>query len=200
MTISEKETRPPSVVKSLVKKILESPTDHEWTLQGLGMLRLYLDDERRLHVWDSRYAVENVSQMHTHPWNFKSHVVAGELHNTRFVVVDSEPAPTTAKEFNKQTIFCGVGGGLVDSPRKVHLDVYSQEFYSERESYDELAHEIHISQPVDGTVTIVKREFLEDADHALVFWETGEWVSAEPRPATEKEILDITSYSLNRWF
>jgi hypothetical protein len=184
-----------SVVKSLVQKILENPIGHEWTIQGLGMLRLYLDGERRLHIWDDRYQVDNVSQMHTHPWNFRSYIVAGELYNTLYEVDDNDGLP-----YKQQSIFCGVGGGLVDSPQNVNLAVKSKMFYRERETYSELAHEIHISEPIGGTVTIVKREFLDDADHALVFWKDGDWVSAEPRAATNEEVIDITSYSLRTWF
>lgn len=181
------------ITKSLVKKILESPYDLEWSIQGLGMLRLYLDDERRLHIWDDRYSVENVSVMHTHPWHFKSTVIAGVVHNTRFV---EHP---DYQRYYKQKIFCGEGGGLVGESTRVGLMPSSKETYNERESYYEQAHEVHISSPRRGTVTIVKREFLDDADHAFVYWTVGDWVSAEPRKATRDEIKDITEYSLKKW-
>jgi hypothetical protein len=74
------------------------------------------------------------------------------------------------------------------------------ETYREGSSYSEQAHEIHLSDPARGTITIVKRKKLPDPDHALVFWELGEWVSAEPHPATPTEILDITSMALSLWF
>lgn len=182
------------IIKSLVKKILEHPFDYDWSLQGLGMLRLYIDSERRLHVWDDRYAVENVSQMHTHPWNFRSIVVAGCVRNLKFV--ESE----AGEIYNRQKIFCGVGGGLVGEADTVRLFMVEPEIRTERQSYVEDAHEIHVSSPLRGTVTIIRREYLDDADHAYVYWKEGNWVSAEPRPATKEEIEDITQTSLMTWF
>jgi hypothetical protein len=186
-----------SVTKSLVQKILENPIGYTWTLQGLGMLRLYLDGERRLHIWDSRYRVKDVSQMHTHPWDFRSLVVAGTVRNQIEIEVPAEEGDTT---HYKQTIFCGVGGGLRGEPSRVRLVEDSYHTYSEGESYEERAHQIHVSDPDDGTVTIIKRIVVGDSDHALVFWEDGEWVSAEPREATTREVMDITQRSLERWF
>jgi len=182
------------VLKSLVKAILKSPYDLEWSIQGLGMLRTYIDDERRLHIWDDRYQVENVSQMHTHPWNFKSIVVVGRVENIKYVESSSGIV------YNRQNIFCGVGGGLEGKPDKVELLELEPEIRVERESYEELAHEIHISKPERGTVTLIRREYLEDVDHAYVYWKDGDWVSAEPRIAIHTEINDITTYSLDKWF
>ena len=69
------------ITKDIVSFILDHPADDGWTLQGLGMLRLYLTPTLRLHVWDSRYAVEGVSTMHNHSWHFSLYVVAGEIQN-----------------------------------------------------------------------------------------------------------------------
>ena len=184
-----------AIVKSLVRAILKSPYDLEWSLQGLGMLRTYLDDERRLHIWDDRYQVHNVSQMHTHPWNFRSVVIAGEVTNYKFIEDKIDGVP-----YKRQSIFCGVGGGLEGFADVVYLSQIHPEVRRERESYEELAHEIHISKPLRGTVTVIRREYLEDSDHAYVFWKDGDWVSAEPRSATKDEIKDITQNSLLTWF
>lgn len=182
------------LLKSLVRKILEAPTEYDWSIQGLGMLRLYLDDTHRMHIWDDRYQVEDVSQMHTHPWNFQSTIIAGVIHNHRFV------ESSQAHEYHRQKIFCGVGGGLVGEPDTVKLAMTQEEIYTEGNFYTELAHEIHISKPERGTVTIVERQFLDDADHAYVYWDKGEWISAEPRKAELSEILDICNNSLYNWF
>jgi hypothetical protein len=190
----------PSVEKSLVKKILEHPLRYDWTLQGLGMLRLYLDDERRMHVWDDRYSVDDVSQMHTHPWNFESFIVAGEVTNQLYHEVSNTVMPEGSLQYNKQKIFCGTGGGLIGEPEKTWLAARRPNTYGEGCTYYELADEIHISNPKRGTVTIVTREFLADNDHAYVFWKNGDWVSAEPRPATKGEIVAICDNSLDTWF
>ncbi|HYT42030.1 MAG TPA: hypothetical protein VEP90_06770, partial [Methylomirabilota bacterium] len=130
-----------SVQKDLVKAILSSPYDLEWQVQGLGMLRTYLSKERRLHIWNSDLKFEGASEMHTHPWNFKSFVVAGEVTNLRFWESDEE----AGEQYNRQKIFCGVGGGLIGEPDKVNLELWdagSEEVYKEGETYSELAQEI----------------------------------------------------------
>lgn len=188
--------RAPSVQKDLVKAILTSPHELEWQVQGLGMLRTYLSEERRLHIWDERLKFEGASEMHTHPWNFRSYVVAGVVHNFKYC----HSGNALGEEYNRQKIHCGVGGGLVGEPEKVHLISLPPERYVENETYKELAEEIHISIPADGTVTIVKREFLDDVDHAYVFWKEGAWGTAEPREATKNEITNVCGYALQTWF
>jgi hypothetical protein len=182
----------------LVKAILEHPGGFDWSLQGFGMLRTYLTPEIRLHVWDSRYKVENVSTLHTHPWHFHSYVVAGYVVNQRFIKGDEWRSPANYRE---QEILCGPGGHETDKSSNVFLWQGVKERYGEGDSYTQKAHEIHESTPEDGTVTIVRREFLEDADHAFVYIPIGEeWVSAEPRKAKKAEVQDICQYALTAWF
>ena len=166
--------------KLLVKKILERPLGHDWSLQGFGMLRLYLSKEVRLHVWHSSKAVPNVSLIHTHPWHFDSEVIVGQIVNVRYVVSDNYPGRGfTPHQYAK--ILCGVGGGMAKGELKEERGVkplteLHHEVYRERDSYWQTADEIHKSIPTDGTVTVVTRKPLPDPDHALVFWEKGDWV------------------------
>lgn len=55
------------ITKLFVKTILSNPENFKWSIQGLGMLRVYLSDEVRLHIWDSRFKVPGVSPLHNHP-------------------------------------------------------------------------------------------------------------------------------------
>src|SRR6266705_1769973 len=105
----------PNPTKKEVEDILVHCDDYQWSLQGLGMLRLYLDDTHRMHIWDDRYQVYNVSQMHTHPWNFTSTVIVGVVRNIRYV------ENSQATEFHRQMIHCGEGGGLVGESDVVNL-------------------------------------------------------------------------------
>jgi hypothetical protein len=185
------------VTKPLVKTLLEHADALDWTTQGLGMLRTYLEPELRLHVWDRDLRAEDVSELHTHPWDFRSLVVAGQVENRRYVEIDGgEP------NFNKQEIFCGQGGGLVDGdPTPVKISALPTEIFLPGDVYTQKAEEIHRSTPRSGTVTIVERHFKEDADHAFVFWPLGErWVTAEPRPATDQEIANVVGHALAAWF
>lgn len=182
--------------KGLVKKILEKPHGYEWSVQGLGMMRLYLSKEVRLHIWDETLRVPDVSDMHTHPWDFLSLVVCGEITNIRY----TPSSAVTDCEFRRQEIFCGVGGGLVGEPVNVYLNRSQPEHLGENETYHQVANEIHVSESLRGSITIIERHFGHDEDHAYVYWDAGEWVSAEPREATSEEIEVVTRYSLDRWF
>lgn len=186
------------IQKALVKKILEQALSFEWSLQGFGMLRLHLDYDVRLNVWDSRYRVKNVSLMHSHPWNFKSLIVAGKLQNFRFEpVVGSAP---DYPEYEYAVIKPGPGGGLRENKGLIMLRSFSPEFYVEGEEYNQLHSEIHVSEPCDGTVTLNERQRVGE-DIANVYWPKGtEWVSAEPRPAKLHEVRDITEAALKKWF
>lgn len=186
--------------KTLVQHLLEHPQSAEWTLQGFGMLRCYLRPEVRLHVWDSAFRAPDVSDLHTHPWDFRSLVVAGRVRNYRFVESDGTSVESHgAIPRRRQTIRCGEGGGLVGEPVDVFLTEQPTEVFEEGESYVQRAEEIHRSLPEDGTVTIIEREFKDDTEHAFVYFQ-GEWVTAEPRPATDAEVQQILSGSLARWF
>lgn len=202
------------ITKGLVRRVLRDACHRAagrdagaWTLQGLGMLRLYLDDAKthRLHVWDERYATD-ASPMHTHPWHMLSHVVAGEVRQRRYA-----PKPPGIEVFAqhpalpycRQEIQCGAGGGLVGTAEAVMLWAGEEEVYVEGRSYKQRADEIHVSTPLGGTCTIVTRQVPsgENPDQAFVFWPLSEnWKTAEPRAATADEVLDICAASLDAWF
>ncbi len=181
----------------LVRFVLDHASDYDWSLQGFGMLRLYLDDDKRfrLHVWDGRYAVPGVSVMHDHPWSFLSLVIAGEVKNCRFSLHPHGVG------YMRQVIKCGAGGGPVGEPEVVKMRGDQPEIYGVGDCYSQLANEVHVSVPMDGTVTLIERIFNDDTEHAHVFWPEGtEWVSAEPRLATEEEVRKICLGALEKWF
>lgn len=188
-----------AVTRRLVQDILEHPGRCSWTLQGLGMLRTYLSKELRLHIWDKRFAVPGVSELHTHPWDFESLVVAGVVRNIRYDRYG--PSFSQGLPYMRQTLKCGTGGCLVGEPDLVMLVADAVESYGRGCVYRQASTTIHQSIPENGTVTVVRRTFNEDEDHAYVFWpyETT-WVSAEPRPATPEEVHAITRASLEKWF
>lgn len=195
-----------NTTKALVQHLLENPSGRQWTLQGLGMLRTYLDDDHaiRLHVWTTDHAAEvGASELHTHPWDFRSEVVAGVVVNKRFGICAPDIAPliSNVAQWQQQKIKCGEGGCLVGDPEIVWLTNDTPERYTDGQEYEQTAEEIHCSSPIDGTVTIIHRNFGTDTEHAYVYFPVGEqWVSAEPRPATRQEVAKITQNALDRWF
>lgn len=180
------------ISRDLVEFILSNSHSFKWSIQGFGMLRLYLPGDARLNVWDSRYRVNNVSLMHNHPWNFDSVVVSGCLRNIRYRLKSGSTMYHTGR------IQPGPGGGLLEQLPDTPLIALSAEKYEAGSVYRQEADEIHVSDPEDGTITINYRERVQP-DQALVFWPTGEeWVSAEPRPAVSDEVESITSLALRK--
>jgi hypothetical protein len=186
-----------SVTRELVRKILERAQHYDWTLQGFGWLRCYLGKVGRIHVWDSRYRTPNVSMIHNHPWPLASTVISGVMRNVRYV---EQGEAGMAREFRVATIQTGEGGGMVSEERGTFLAEHAAEVYLPGASYSQTAEEIHLSTPTDGTVTLVARPEGEGAKTARVFWEVGQqWVSAEPRVATGREIEAICGAALKTW-
>lgn len=185
------------LIRALVKRTLQDATKFKWTLQGFGMLRLYLPEPNvRMSVWDKTYRVPNVSLVHTHPWHFESYVVCGEIANWKYVEGEYHPA---AEDYVRQTIHAGEGGGLVGEPTKVRLiRSYNPQLVWRGSFYKQQADEIHHTDFVDGTVTLCDRVVAgQDPHRALVYWPSNTvWVSAEPRIATEEEVLTITRKAL----
>lgn len=182
---------------AMVKHVLQNPDRHEWTLQGFGMLRTYLDDGWRLHVWHNEYAVPGVTTMHDHPWNFDSLVVAGVLVNQRYQLIRAGHRPPTHM---MRTIKPGIGLKVLEEDEPVQIrPVGEREVYLSGDRYRQLANEIHISTPFPGTVTLVHRQRVGD-DVARTFYPCGEsWVSGEPRAATAEEAQSICAFSLSQF-
>ena len=183
--------------KQLVKFILQHALNFKWSVQGLGMLRLYINENIRLHIWDSRIQVPNVTLVHTHPWDLTSEVIAGRIRDVVFT--DDECADEMI--FKKQNIQCGEGACLVGEPENVFLDIISDSVYEEGNQYSHHNTTPHYTSFEDGSVTLNTRDFKEDTEHAYVYIPEGEeFVNAEPRGATQEQIYGITQTSLLRWF
>jgi len=184
------------MIKLLVENILAHPREFNWSVQGLGQMRCYLAPQVRLHVWDRALLVPGVSAIHTHPWDFKSTIIAGRMVNRRFLV-----SKTAGTEYNRVRIACGENAHVVGEAEVVHLIEQNLEQYFENGFYFQKAEEIHVSLPEDGTVTIVERQPKTDTEHADIYWRGhGAWVDAKPRPATGDEVRAVTLRALETWF
>jgi hypothetical protein len=185
-----------------------------WSLQGFGMLRLYLSSDVRLHVWSDADIAEGVSEIHDHPWDFTSHVISGVVQNTRYRVDfprSNSPDPTVTDNplmpwgrskptHWEEKIKCGPGGGALGDERLVVLVAQPVEVIKAGGTYSQRAYEVHDSAPSNGAVTVIHRSFHQDTEHARVFYPIGEkWGSAEPRPATAEEVHRIVGLALEVW-
>ena len=183
--------------KQHIKTILEKAEKYQWSIQGFGFLRMYLtaDEVYRLHIWDDRYKIPNVSIIHTHPWDFCSKVYSGQIYNTRY----------KAKKHKKNTHFrlrivTGENAKPAANIKVCKLAIAKTDSVKSGENYFQRADEIHETQAKSGTVTVIRRQFLDDRSKADVFFPIGtDWVDARPRPATEEEVKDITENALKNW-
>lgn len=175
---------------SSIDEIIYHPREYSgWSLQGFGMLRLNLTKDIRLHVWSQEHQVKDVSLVHDHPWDFNSAILHGEMENRLY---NQFAGPASGAPFQYATILCGPGGGKRSENQECFLEEYHRITFKRGQTYYQESDIIHASFPKTGTVTLVERYFKPDTEHARVFWPKGEqWVSAEPRPATAAEILDI---------
>lgn len=175
--------------------ILENAHKFVWSLQGLGMFRLYLSQQRRLHVWAPSFAFKDVSTIHTHPWKFESSVISGHVTD----VVFEEAADGGAAPMHRQKIICGPGGCAVGECTNTFLRERYRRTVRAGECYSLASHEIHESRPAPGTITLIDRTFGVDTEHAYVFFPHGTpWVSAEPRTATGDEVDAMKRIALDR--
>jgi hypothetical protein len=197
------------LVFNILQNILQNWRKHEWSLQGFGMLRTYITRETRLHVWNSKFAIPGVSMIHDHPWHLESCVLAGRITNKRYQVIhcrESEDQIAAVEgiisPYIKAQIVCGTGGGnqaakLKTDGERVWLEPGLSEIYGPGEFYRQRADEVHYTSYEDGTVTLVRREFLPDTEHANVFFRADDgWVSAEPRPALQDEVQAFVERAL----
>lgn len=185
----------------LIENILTKPHGFGWSVQGLGMMRMYLSDAVRLHIWDSALRVPGVSAIHSHPWDLQSRVIGGRYKQHRYQLLAPEATHAYAEQFNVALIKCGENAGVVGEPTTLYMIEMPLEVYAAGEGYLQKQEEIHLSLPEDGTVTLVERTFHEDRDHAAVYWRgVGGWVDAKPREATKEEVEEITQRALRTWF
>ena len=185
-----------AAMRAMVRTILNYPFDHRWTVQGFGMLRMYMPGAGkrfRLNVWSSALAVPKVSIMHDHPWAFDSWIINGQFRNVRYV---EDYHNGDAFEF--MTIKCGEEGCSISQRALIRLRSLATEYYNTGDTYHQDATEIHASFYDDGTVTLNDR--IGDTEQARVFWPApGVWVDAKPREATRIEIAHATSLALGKW-
>ncbi len=187
-----------TIAKTLARAILTNAHAYEWSLQGMGMLRLHLPNDWRLHVWDSRFRKPGVSMIHDHlQWALESTIIAGQLTNRRYrIVLDA----TNAKPYLFATLKPGYGCYFKHEPQPCMLSAELPRTYGPGESYSQRPEEIHETDALDGTVTLMRKRVTDD-ESARVFWPAGtEWGSAEPRRATADEVATITGDALRKWF
>lgn len=187
-----------TLTKQNVLDILTHPLDYEWSVQGFGFLRCYLKQDginsTRLHIWDNRLAQPGGSRIHTHPWQFTSHIISGVLLNIRYALL----AECSESQWNfthyRQKLKAGEGAHLLDKPIKVRLLSMPTEIHTAGYFYKQESNEIHESLiGINGTVSIIERIVdTANKDHAFTFWDkNSRWNTHAPKTIKVQDYVHI---------
>ena len=176
---------------ALVLTILRHAEDYPWRLQDIGLLGLRLDDQReyRLHVWDPTCSVGD-PPIHDHPYDFTSRIVVGELTNTRY---EEDPGGDEYLRFRYSP-----PAEDLRQPDTVRLSGSATTF-REGGQYRQIAHELHASRQLPGTVTVIQCSWTEVSDLTVCLRDAASWRSGQARDATRDEIKRIAAKALE-WF
>lgn len=178
----------PQSLENKISDILSNPFSYKWEVQGFGMLRTYLDKDTRLQIWLKDFIVPDVTDVHTHPWNFTSYIYQGEIINHTFT---ESPLGFSYRGilFDRCLILTGENA-YVKSKETVDLVSIGHTKYKQGQHYYHSKDVPHRIDFLDGTITILTKDTINPNSLAYSYTKMGkEWVSAAPRPATEEEIL-----------
>jgi hypothetical protein len=154
---------PVEELRDAARRLCESPKQTEWMLHGSGLLRCSLVGEHsiRLHVWSPQHRTPGVAELHTHPRDFFSIVLAGEMTNQRFQKNGAESFMEQAFQWAEEW-----GEGAPEGePHPCFLEQTTEERLTRGDRYVQTADEIHRSDPAEGSVTIVERAFRNDTEY-----------------------------------
>lgn len=176
----------------LTLHILDHASEFEWSVQGFGMLRLYIRKIGRLHIWDRRLRYPGVSMVHNHSWDLRSTIISGSLTNIIYV-----PTQAGGQMYAGKRLITGYHTTDVHPLEPVRL-TGKKRYYLPGEIYEQQASVIHETDAEDGTITLMEREDNEQGQ-ADVYWPAGtEWGTARPHRARPDEIVPIVASALDR--
>ncbi len=177
--------------KDLVLTMLQHAEDFPWRMQEIGLMGMRLDDRRehRLHVWDPSCCIGE-PPIHDHPYDFASTIIAGELTNTRY---EEDSAGDEYVRFRYSPD--AEDERLSDT---VRLSSAATTF-TEGDRYRQLAHELHASRQLPGTVTAIRCVWVEAPELTVCVRDGTSWPSGQGRDATREEVKSFTARALE-WF
>ena len=103
----------------IVKQVMENPFNYEWEIQGFGMLRTYIDKDTRMQIWLNSFIIQDVTDIHTHPWDFTSYIYQGRISN--FIFKEDSGYFNTVETFYDKCYILTGENAYVKSKEKVNL-------------------------------------------------------------------------------
>ena len=184
--------------KETLLDILKNPFNYEWEVQGLGMLRTYLNKDTRFQIWNKDLIVDGVTDIHTHPWDFISVILQGKI--TNHIYKEYPEQVNKSKKYFRCLINTGEDA-YVKEKNEVYLLKCDKNTYTSGNFYIHKKHVPHKIKFKDGTITVLNKFNKNGEDkkssEAYTYVKNGkDWVSAMPRPAKEHEIHDTIKKAL----
>ena len=190
--------------KETLLDILKNPFNYEWEVQGLGMMRTYLNEDTRFQIWNKDLIVDGVTDIHTHPWDFISVILQGKI--TNHIYKEYPEQVNKSKKYFRCLINTGEDA-YVKEKNEVYLLKCDKKTYTSGNFYIHKKHIPHKITFKDGTITVLNKFNKNDescmeliplllcqdkkSSEAYTYVKDGnEWVSAMPRPAKDYEIYD----------
>ena len=170
-----------------LERTITEPIGQHWServfaMQKLGVLRFQVPTDehpdRALHLWNRDLKDRSASDIHSHPFDFSSIVLAGRIVNTQYEAVGRFKGPYFGWVIRP-------GPNVTVTDRKQYaLLLHDVDTIFAGSSYRMDASEIHHTAFEDGTVTVVTKRRGKLADEAMVFDRNEEWGNAAPEFAT----------------
>ncbi len=200
--------------KETLLDILKNPFNYEWEVQGLGMMRTYINKDTRFQIWNKDLIVDGVTDIHTHPWDFISVILQGKI--TNHIYKEYPEQVNKSKKYFRCLINTGEDA-YVKEKNEVYLLKCDKKTYTSGNFYIHKKHIPHKITFKDGTVTVLNKfnkneeceKYIKYTDNhitvlgqeksseAYTYVKDGkEWVSAMPRPAKDYEIYDTVKKAL----
>lgn len=182
----------------LIDDVLSNCNRYKWEIHGFGMLRTYINENTRLQIWHNDYTVEQVTDIHTHPWDFTSTIMQGYVKN--IIYEEHELNDTDIDDIYDRCLILTGEHAYVKEKTKVKLVKKTQLMYTKGDTYKHKKDIPHRISFCDGTITVLTKENMNPDSLAYSYVEnTLEWVSAAPRLATDNEIQEFIKKALERY-
>lgn len=199
------------ILRGFALQVLQHHSDFQWTHEPGGFMRTCLAPDMVMNVFDASLVHEGATLIHTHPLDFTSMILAGELRHFRHTRYGRAAAPAGAQPYGYQDFDVEFKGA---SPAKgCFLVEEPMEVYHAGDTYQVLSHEIHRVGTEDGTITVLTREYITKPTGSTTFWpyvapgalsakppEPPKFDNVGPGPADPKVVAEVAMRANERWF
>jgi hypothetical protein len=169
---------------ALVRLILPRSKELDWRMGTTGVLSIALSENVSINIFDHETAVDGAADYHSHWYDFRSVIIAGQLDHFRYCL-GREGVPVMGQR-------AGMDHKPVGDPFQTCLTELAPESYLPGDSYVISAPEIHRVVAAPGTVTLVTRQHKTSPDSYCIFRRPG----AIPRKAVPRSLDSFVELGL----